>query len=119
MSSEDSGSTLDFEQALAQLEGIVHQLEEGSIGLSEALARYEQGVHLLKKCYEMLERAERKIEQLTGVDASGKPIVAAMEDDEQSLEQKSQTRSRRRSTRGQTARAAGDDACPEPDMDAF
>lgn len=63
-----------FEQAIEQLEGIVHQLEEGEIGLDEALNRYEQGVKLLRRCYDLLETAERRIELLSGVDAEGKPI---------------------------------------------
>jgi len=32
--------SMRFEDALGQLEGLVHQLEEGQLGLDEALARY-------------------------------------------------------------------------------
>ncbi|MBX7072631.1 MAG: exodeoxyribonuclease VII small subunit [Pirellulales bacterium] len=107
-----------FEQSLARLESIVHDLEEGSLGLGEALARYEQGVGLLTQCYGLLERAERKIELLTGVDASGNPVTAAQDDREQSLEEKSQSRSRRRSApaagRGKGTGPTG----PDADMDA-
>ena len=53
---------LDFEEALKRLEQIVHTLEEGDIGLDEALKRYEEGVKLLRQSYELLERAERRIE---------------------------------------------------------
>ena len=62
-----------FEEALKRLEEIVHLLEEGEIGLSEALARYEEGVKLLRQSYDLLERAERRIELLSGVDAEGNP----------------------------------------------
>ena len=48
---------------------IVGELESGKLGLSDALARYEQGVKHLKACQQLLERAERKIELLSGVDA--------------------------------------------------
>lgn len=85
-----------FEQALEQLEGIVHQLEEGEIGLAEALGHYEKGIGLLKQCYGLLERAERRIELLSGVDAAGNPITQPLADDVSSLEEKSQGRSRRR-----------------------
>ena len=44
-----------FEQALASLEQIVHDLEEGRLGLAESLARYEEGVKLLKQCHGLLE----------------------------------------------------------------
>lgn len=65
----------NFEEALERLETIVHELEEGEIGLAEALARYENGVQLLKQCYSLLEHAERRIEQLCGFDADGNPVV--------------------------------------------
>ena len=67
-----------FEEALAELDAIVHDLEEGQTGLAEALARYEQGVGLLKRCYGLLERAERRIELLTGIDAQGNPSDGAV-----------------------------------------
>jgi exodeoxyribonuclease VII small subunit len=87
-----------FEDALASLETIVHDLEEGQIGLAEALARYEQGVKLLKQCFNLLEGAERKIELLSGFDSTGNPVTAPF-DDESSLsrDEKGETRTRRRS----------------------
>jgi exodeoxyribonuclease VII small subunit len=66
---------LSFEQALAKLEAIVAALEEGDAALTESLAHYEQGVNLLRQCHEMLQRAERKIELLTGADAAGNPLT--------------------------------------------
>ena len=70
----------DFETALARMEAIVYELEEGRIGLAEALARYEEGVGLLRQCFGLLETAERRIELLTGVYAAGNPIVAPYDD---------------------------------------
>lgn len=86
-----------FEEALENLEAIVHELEEGQIGLADALARYEQGVKLLRQCFGLLEGAERKIELLSGFDAAGNPVVAPF-DDESSLarDEKGEARSRRR-----------------------
>lgn len=87
-----------FEQALLQLEQIVHELEDGEIGLAEALAHYEKGVTLLKQCYGLLERTERRIELLSGVDADGNPVTEPFDDEASlALEQKAQSRSRRRS----------------------
>ncbi|MBI2827091.1 MAG: exodeoxyribonuclease VII small subunit [Planctomycetia bacterium] len=86
-----------FEQALAELETIVHDLEDGKLGLAEALARYERGVNLLKQCYGLLEGAERRIEILCGVDADGNPISEPFEAaGELALEEKAQARSKRR-----------------------
>jgi len=70
----DSDDRPSFEEALERLEEIVHQLEEGDIGLNEALARYEDGVRLLRQSYDLLEHAERRIELLSGVDAEGNPL---------------------------------------------
>ncbi|NIP87144.1 MAG: exodeoxyribonuclease VII small subunit [Planctomycetales bacterium] len=93
------GRPASFEQALAEVEKIVHDLEAGKIGLAEALGRYEQGVQLLKDCYQLLEKAERRIELLSGVDAEGNPVVEPFgEEGESSLEAKSRARARRRST---------------------
>lgn len=70
-----------FEAALASLEQIVHDLEEGQLGLAESLTRYEGGVKLLKQCFGLLENAERKIELLTGVDAAGNPVTRPFDDE--------------------------------------
>ncbi len=87
-----------FEDALAGLETIVHELEEGQIGLAEALGRYEQGIRLLKQCYGLLENAQRRIEVLTGIDANGNPMTEPFEEPAaNSLEEKVQMRSQRRS----------------------
>jgi len=66
-----------FEHSLAELEAIVHDLEDGQLGLAEALARYEQGVKHLKHCYALLTQAEQKIELLTGVSEDGTAITQA------------------------------------------
>ena len=74
-----------FEEALEQLEKTVRRLEEGEIGLNEALEQYEKGVKLLRHCYGLLQRAERRIELLSGVDADGNPVSAPMAEPDPSL----------------------------------
>ncbi|GIW80957.1 MAG: hypothetical protein KatS3mg105_2764 [Gemmatales bacterium] len=64
-----------FEEALAELEEIVRELEDGQISLEESLQRYEKGVNLLKQCYSKLQEAEQRISLLTGMDAEGRPII--------------------------------------------
>jgi exodeoxyribonuclease VII small subunit len=98
-----------FEEALSQLETIVLELEEGQIGLAEALARYEEGVKLLKQCYQLLQRAERRIEVLNRVDLDGNATCEPFDDGALSLEEKAQTRGRRRS------RSSPDDPPPAQD----
>jgi exodeoxyribonuclease VII small subunit len=88
-----------FEDSLEELEKIVAELESGKLGLSDALERYEQGVKHLKSCQQLLERAERKIELLSGVDADGNPITQPFEEgDDDSLEAKAAARGQRRTT---------------------
>lgn len=101
-----------FEEALAGLEQIVHDLEEGQIGLNEALARYEQGVKLLRHCHDLLEKAERKIEMLSGVDAQGNPVAQPFDDQAMSLDEKAEGRARRRTApprQGQEPKAGESD----------
>jgi exodeoxyribonuclease VII small subunit len=88
-----------FEQSLDELEKIVADLESGKLGLSDALTRYEEGVKHLKACQQLLERAERKIELLSGIDANGNPVTEPFDDTQfESLEEKSAGRSQRRTT---------------------
>ena len=68
-----------FEQALAELEQIVRELEDGQTGLEESLARYEQGVGLLKRCYAQLRQAEQRIVLVTGEGADGQPVTRPFE----------------------------------------
>lgn len=76
----DESSPPSFEQAIESLEAIVHELEDGQTGLAESLAKYEQGVKLLKQCYELLQKAERRIVLLTGVGASGEAVTEPFDD---------------------------------------
>jgi exodeoxyribonuclease VII small subunit len=99
-SPREGSQPADFEAALVRLEAIVHALEDGELGLGGALSQYEEGVKLLKHCYGLLERAERRIEMLCGTDAQGNPLAEPF-DDQSSLELDSQgaQRSQRRSRR--------------------
>lgn len=53
-----------FEVALAELEGIVDQLESGDLSLEDSLAAFEKGVGLVKLCNQKLAEVEKKIELL-------------------------------------------------------
>ncbi len=53
-----------FEQALQRLEAIVDRLEGGDLELEDALAAFEDGVNLTRRCAGQLENAERRIELL-------------------------------------------------------
>ncbi len=51
----------DFETSLKELEEIVEQLETSDLALDETLAKYENGIKMYKQCYQILEKAEKKI----------------------------------------------------------
>jgi exodeoxyribonuclease VII small subunit len=88
-----------FEESLEELEKIVAELESGKLGLSDALARYEDGVKHLKGCQQLLELAERKVELLSGIDAEGNAITAPFDEgDAESLEGKAAARGTRRTS---------------------
>lgn len=69
-----SSENQTFEEALMELERMVRELEDGRLGLDDALARYEQGVGLIKRCYQHLQEAEQRIQLLEGV-KDGQPIL--------------------------------------------
>ena len=63
---------LSFENALARLESIVAELESGDLALEQALATFEEGVTLSRRCASQLEDAERRIERLVGTQAEAR-----------------------------------------------
>lgn len=54
----------DFEEALAELEGLVERLERGDLPLDEALKTFERGVELTRHCQASLKAAQQKVEVL-------------------------------------------------------
>lgn len=122
LNSPEMSAPADFETALARLEDIVHALEDGDLGLAAALGQYEEGVKLLKHCYGLLERAERRIELLCGTDAQGNPISEPF-DERSSIELDSQggRRGQRRTARrtpktpANSEVAGNPEPCPEID----
>jgi len=56
--------TLSFDDALAQLQRTVAELEAGGQPLEEAIALYERGVALQARCEKLLADAELRVQQL-------------------------------------------------------
>jgi exodeoxyribonuclease VII small subunit len=64
-------SALSFEEALAELEVIVRQLEEGKGRLDEAIDAYSRGAQLKRHCEAKLAEAQAKVERIVmGPDGS-------------------------------------------------
>ncbi|MCA6299869.1 MAG: exodeoxyribonuclease VII small subunit [Phenylobacterium sp.] len=57
-------ASLSFEQALAELERIVGQLETGQAPLEDSIALYERGALLKAHCEARLEAARLKVEKI-------------------------------------------------------
>ncbi|MDB5386171.1 MAG: Exodeoxyribonuclease 7 small subunit [Planctomycetaceae bacterium] len=68
-----------FEEAIRDLQQIVSELESGSITLDASLKRFEQGIGLLRQCYQFLDRTEQRIEQLVSLDAAGNCTLVAFD----------------------------------------
>jgi exodeoxyribonuclease VII small subunit len=58
-------SELSFEQAIKKLTDIVGKIENGSVSLEQSLNQYEQGMELIKHCRGILQKAEKKIEEIS------------------------------------------------------
>jgi exodeoxyribonuclease VII small subunit len=57
---------LNLEEALSDLDRIVRALEEGKLSLEESLDLFERGIKLVRLCSLRLDKAEQRIESLTG-----------------------------------------------------
>lgn len=56
---------LAFEEALDELEALVHKMESGELSLEDSLAAFERGVKLTRHCQAALKSAELKVKVLT------------------------------------------------------
>ena len=56
--------TLSFEDALKELETVVQGLEDGRIPLEDAIASYERGAALKKRCDTLLQKARLKVKEV-------------------------------------------------------
>jgi exodeoxyribonuclease VII small subunit len=63
---------LSFEEAMAELEKVVTQLERGDVALEQSIALYERGAALKTHCAGKLKDAEEKVELIRA--AEGKAV---------------------------------------------
>ncbi|WP_153144781.1 exodeoxyribonuclease VII small subunit [Dechloromonas sp. H13] len=55
---------MKFETALAELENLVHSMEDGRLELEASIAAYRRGMGLMKYCQAQLAEAEQQIRVL-------------------------------------------------------
>ena len=56
---------MTFEQALAELEKIVQDLERGQLDLEAAITAYERGTHLKRHCEGKLREAQLRVDKIS------------------------------------------------------
>ena len=66
---------LGFEAAFAALEVAVQQLESGDLTLDDAVAAYERGLALARRCAALLEHVELQIRQVDGAGQDAGPLA--------------------------------------------
>ncbi|MBK7641973.1 MAG: exodeoxyribonuclease VII small subunit [Planctomycetes bacterium] len=72
--SADTPPDAGFDQRLERLEALVGELEHGGLGLEASIARYQEGVKLLRECRTTLESFRKRVEEL-GADGTSAPFA--------------------------------------------
>lgn len=65
--------SIAFEAAIARLEEIVKQMEQGNVPLEQSLKLFEEGTALIQKCAKQLDEAELQVVRLMK-GADGNPV---------------------------------------------
>jgi len=76
----------NFETALARLEQIAGELEEGDITLESSLKKFDEGMKLVQFCNQKLEESQQQIDILLNKNGSLTPVPFQTEEDESSEE---------------------------------
>ena len=62
---DQAAEPVEFETALAELEALVSQMEDGELSLDASLKAFERGIALTRQCQSALAAAELRIKVLT------------------------------------------------------
>ena len=65
---------MSFEEAMAELEQVLGQLERGDVALDASITLYERGAALKARCETKLKEAEEKVAAIT-LDGDGNPVA--------------------------------------------
>jgi exodeoxyribonuclease VII small subunit len=71
--------SMSYEQAIERLNRIVNDLEKGNLPLADSLTLFEEGTALMKRCTELLDKAEQKVVMLKK-GADGAPVELPFEE---------------------------------------
>lgn len=67
-----------FEDAMSELEAIVHVLEDSRLPLDQLVVNYERGSQLLSVCQQRLDAAQQRIE-IINRNSAGEPVTGPMD----------------------------------------
>ena len=73
--------TVSFENAIAELETLVEEMEHGEISLEDSLKKFERGIELTRTCQKALQDAEQKVQLL--IEGRNKDDIVDIDDPEQ------------------------------------
>ena len=59
-------AALSYEEAIEELESIIERMEKGETALEDSLREYARGDALVRRCRQVLDQAEQRIEQISG-----------------------------------------------------
>lgn len=72
--------SMNFEDAIRELEAVVAKLERGDVALEESILLYERGAALKARCEAKLSEAEEKVAKIT-LGEGGRPTGTVPLDD--------------------------------------
>lgn len=58
---ENENKSINFEEAINELDEIVGNLDKGNLTLDNALDEFKKGIEIYKKCQKKLEETEGKV----------------------------------------------------------
>ena len=71
---EEKSALAELEESIRTLEKLVEELESGELPLEKALAEFERGVRLTRRCQAALTQAEQRIEILLAPEDEPQPF---------------------------------------------
>ncbi|MBI3182188.1 MAG: exodeoxyribonuclease VII small subunit [Myxococcales bacterium] len=79
--SKQAGGKERYSEVVTRLQAVVDELEGGKLSLEDSLEKFAEGVKLVKKGEQLLDEAEKRIEQLLSEDGQTRPLEEAGAED--------------------------------------
>ena len=59
-------AAMSYEEAIEELESIIDRMEKGETALEDSLREYARGDALVRRCRQVLDQAQQRIERIAG-----------------------------------------------------